>query len=72
MLIPLEADCTLIEYVTISDPGGLLGVAQVLGSGLVIRETLEGVERLAREHIPEPHPGAQFMRPDGSPIEVAR
>lgn len=68
LLIPLGESCTLIEYVTISDPGGILGVAQVLGSGLVIRETLEGVERLAREHIPEPHPEARFIRPDGSPI----
>lgn len=69
LLIPFGEHCTLIEYVTISDPGGLLGLAHLLASGRVIRETLEGVERLAREHIPEPHTQDRFLRPDGSVIE---
>ena len=71
LLIPVADSCTLIEYVTVSDPGGLLGLAHLLGSGLVIRETLEGTERLAREHILEPHPDEQFVRPDGTPIGEA-
>jgi hypothetical protein len=68
LLIPLGDSCTLVEYTTLSRPGGLLNLAQVLGSRLVIRETLEGTERLAREHIPQPHPGARFVKPDGTPI----
>jgi hypothetical protein len=68
LLIPLGDSCTLVEYATLSRPGGLLNLAQVLGSRLVIRETLEGTERLAREHIPQPHPGARFVKPDGTPI----
>ena len=69
LLVPLGDDCTLIEYVTVSNPGGLLGLAHLLASGQVIRETLEGAEKLAREHIPEPHTEARFLRPDGSVIE---
>jgi hypothetical protein len=71
LMIPIEPDCTLIEYVTHSDPGGLLNLAQWLGAGRVIRDTLEGVQRLALEHIPEPHPEARFVRPDGSLLASA-
>ena len=67
-MLPIEPDCTLIEYVTYSDPGGFLSLAQALGAGGVIRDTLEGVQRLAREHIPEPHADARFVRPDGTSI----
>ena len=67
-MIPIDKKCTLIEYVTYSDPGGFLSVAQILGAGRVIRDTLEGIERLAREHIPEPHDDAHFVRPDGTPM----
>jgi hypothetical protein len=70
LLISLAQRCTLIEYATVSRPGGVLNVANLLGSGLVIRETLEGTERLAREHIPEPHSNAEFVRPDGAVIAV--
>jgi hypothetical protein len=70
LMIPIEPECTLIEYVTYSDPGGFLSIAQSLGAGRVIRDTLEGVERLAREHVPEPHSDFRFLRPDGTLIEV--
>lgn len=68
LMIPLDTECTLIEYLTYSDPGGFLSLAQILGAGRVIRDTLEGVQRLAREHIPEPHADALFLRPDGTAI----
>ena len=68
LMIPIEPDCTLIEYVTYSDPGGFLSLAQALGAGGVIRDTLEGVQRLAREHSPEPHADARFGRPDGTSL----
>ncbi len=70
LMTPLGAECTLIEYVTYSDPGGFLGFAQSLGAGRVIRDTLEGVERLAREHIPKAHSDFRFVRPDGTLIEA--
>jgi hypothetical protein len=68
LVIPLGDSCTLVEYATLSRPGGLMNLAQLLGSRLVIRETLEGAERLAREHIPRPHAEARFVRPDGTLI----
>lgn len=68
LMIPLDPECTLIEYVTYSDPGGFLSLAQWLGAGRVIRDTLEGVQGLAREHIPEPHADSRFVRPDGTAI----
>ena len=70
LMIPIEPECTLIEYVTYSDPGGFLSFAQILGAGRVIRDTLEGVERLAREHIPKTHSDFRFVRPDGTLIEA--
>jgi len=68
LMIPLDEECTLIEYVTYSDPGGFLSIAQLLGASHVIGETLEGIQRLAREHIPEPHADSRFVRPDGTAI----
>jgi hypothetical protein len=68
LMIPLNESCTLVEYVTVSNPGGFLNVANWFAAGHVIRENLEGLQRLALEHIPEPHPEARFLRPDGSVI----
>lgn len=70
LMIPIKPDCTLIEYVTYSDPGGFLGLAQSLGASRVIRDTLEGVEKLAREHNPKAHSDLRFVRPDGTLIEA--
>ena len=69
LMIPVSESCTLIEYVTVSNPGGFLNLAQWFASGHVIRENLEGLQRLATEHIPEPHPESRFLRPDGTVIE---
>jgi hypothetical protein len=71
LMIPLGDACTLVEYVTLSSPGGFLSVANWFAAGHVIRENLEGLERLAREHVPEPHPEARFLRPDGTEILAA-
>jgi len=69
LMIPLNETCTLIEYVTVSNPGGFLNVANWFAAGHVIRENLEGLQRLAIEHVPEPHPESRFLRPDGTVIE---
>ncbi len=71
LMIPLSDSCTLIEYVTVSNPGGFLNVANWFAAGHVIRENLEGLQRLATEHIPEPHPESRFLRPDGSVIQTS-
>lgn len=71
LMIPLAEHCTLVEYVTFSNPGGFLNVAQWFAAGHVIRETLDGIQRLASEHIPQPHPEARFIRPDGAVIDAA-
>jgi len=69
LMIPLSPSCTLVEYVTISNPGGFLNVANWFAAGHVIRENLEGLQRLATEHVPEPHPESLFLRPDGTEID---
>jgi hypothetical protein len=69
LMIPLGDACTLVEYATISNPGGFLNLAQWFASGHVIRENLEGLQRLAEEHIGDPHPDSVFLRPDGTVIE---
>jgi hypothetical protein len=71
LMIPVTDGCTLIEYVTVSNPGGFLNVANWFAAGHVIRENLEGLQRLAIEHIPESHPEARFVRPDGTVIETS-
>lgn len=71
LMIPIDAECTLVEYVTYSDPGGFLSLAQWLGAGRVMRDTLAGVEAMARKHFHEPHPEATFVRPDGTPMAPA-
>ena len=69
LMIPLSESCTLIEYVTVSNPGGFLNIANWFAAGHVIRENLEGLQRLAKEHVTEPHPESTFLRPDGTVIQ---
>jgi hypothetical protein len=68
LMIPLSDTCTLVEYVTYTNPGGFLNVANWFAAGHVMRENLEGLQRLATEHVPEPHPDSRFLRPDGTEI----
>jgi len=72
LFIPLSDSCTVIEYASWTDPGGALGLGHGLIAGGAIRDTLEAITRMAREHITEPHPEADFVRPDGSPFEPRR
>lgn len=69
LMISLSDRCTLVEYVTVSNPGGWLSIANWFGAKRVMRENLEGLRRLAVEHIPQPHPQARFVRPDGTLID---
>ena len=68
LLVPVTESCTLIEYTIRSDPGGLLSKAQLLMARSVIRDTLEGMTRLAAEHIDQSHQMSEFVRPDGQAL----
>ena len=69
LLVALEDDCTLVEYVASGDPGGLVGALHWLALTRTLRTTFRGMVSLAREHLAKPHPDTVFYRPDGSPIE---
>jgi len=70
LLVPLAERCTLVEHFTWTDPGGFVGATQWLLVKKAVRDTVEGVVRLADDHVLAlPHPGPPFVRPDGTPIE---
>ncbi len=70
LLVPVAPSCTLVEHFTWTDPGGFVGATQWLLAKKVVRDTVEGLVRLADEHIATtPHPGPPFIRPDGTPLE---
>lgn len=68
LLVPINAGCTSVEYFVRTDPGGLLSKAQLLMVRSVVRENLEGMTRLAVEHIRQAHRTSEFVRPDGRPL----
>jgi hypothetical protein len=67
-LVPLGERCTLIDYFVRSDPGGTLAGFQSLVIRRALHDAVEGLLRMAREHVREPHPGWTFYRPDGQPL----
>jgi len=69
LLIPLAPSCTLVEYYNYTEPGGFVSLGQALLAKSSVRDTLDGIVRLADEHLPEPDPDAVFVRPDGSPLD---
>lgn len=69
LLVTLGPSCTLVEYFNHTEPGGFVSLAQALLAKSAVRDTLDGIVRLADEHLPEPHPGAVFVRPDGTPLD---
>jgi len=69
LLAPLSDQCTFVEHYTSSESGGVVGAFQPLVMSKALRDTLEGIVRLARDHVSEPHPGPPFLKPDGTPLE---
>jgi hypothetical protein len=67
LLVPLAADCTLIEYYTFSEPGGVVGLGQTLLARKGVLLTLQGILDLAREHVAE-HDPREFVAPDGASL----
>lgn len=68
LLVPLEDDCTLIEHFTWSDPGGFVGMLHGLVLGRALRESIEGLVKLAAERYRTAPEGPPFVRPDGTPL----
>jgi hypothetical protein len=68
LLVPLDDGCTLLEHFTWSKPGGFVGLMQGLVLGKALRQSVEGMVRLAADRYRTPPGGPPFVRPDGSPL----
>jgi hypothetical protein len=68
LLVPLGEDCTLLEHFSWSDPGGFVGMVQGLVLGRALRESVEGLVRLAEQRYRMSPGGPPFVRPDGAPL----
>lgn len=68
LLAELAPSCTVVEYFNDSEPGGVVGVAQKMFARKAVSDTLDGLVRLAREHLPE-HADLRVPRPDGSSLD---
>ncbi len=66
LLVPLAEGCTFVEHFSWSSPGGFVGMLQGLVLGRALRESIEGMVRLANERYRVPVDGPPFVRPDGS------
>jgi hypothetical protein len=70
LLVPLGDGCTLLEHFTWSEPGGFVGLVQGMVLGRALRESVEGMVRLAAERYRTPPAGPPFVRPDGTPLSL--
>jgi hypothetical protein len=57
--------CTAVEYFARAEPGGVVEMAQILFATKAVRDSLEGLARMASEHL-DSHPALDFRRPDGT------
>lgn len=71
LLVRLGEKCTLVEYTTRGEPGGVIGALQFLVATRTLRDNVEGMLEMARGHFDEPHDAIRFVRPDGSPLDGA-
>jgi len=69
LLVPLTPQCTLVEQFVWSDPGGFVSMAQPLVLKRALRNTMDGIVQLARDHVSEVYADATFLRPDGTPLD---
>ena len=67
LLVPLAQDCTLVEHFSHNDPGGAVETIQFLVMSKALRDTVQGMVRLAQDHY-TPADAASFTKPDGSPL----
>ena len=68
LLVPLGAECTLVEHFNWSEPGGFVGMMQGLVLGRALRESIQGLVKLAAAEYRTAPEGPPFVRPDGSPL----
>lgn len=68
LLVPLAEECTLVEHFNWSEPGGFVGMMQGLVLGRALRESIEGLVKLAGAKYRMAPAGPPFVRPDGSPL----
>jgi hypothetical protein len=67
LLVPLSADCTLVEHYSYNDAGGAVEAIQFLVMRRALHDTVNGMVRLAGEHY-GPDRAGDFVRPDGTPL----
>lgn len=70
LVVPLGDSCTLLEHFTWSEPGGFVGLVQGMVLGRALRQSVEGMVRLAAERYRTPPEGPPFVRPDGTPLAL--
>jgi hypothetical protein len=68
LLVPLADRCTLVEHFSWTEPGGVAGALAPMRIKSALRQTLLGLERMAREHIPLSDPDHRFVGPDGNEL----
>jgi hypothetical protein len=68
-IVPINGECTLVEYYNHTEPGGFVSFAQSLLAKSSVRDTFDAIVRLADEHLTQPHPDATFFHPDGTPLD---
>ena len=71
LLVPIAPECTLVEHFSWSEPGGMAGALRPFVLNRALRDTVVGLARMAEEHLNSPHAEASFVRPDGTPLEIA-
>ena len=72
LLVPLADDCTLVEHFNWSEPGGFVGMMQGLVLGRALRESIEGLVKLAGAEYRTAPAGPPFVRPDGTSLDPPR
>lgn len=69
LLVRVADRCTLIEYFSWSEPGGVAALVQSFLIRKLLRKTLIGAIRLAEEHIASSRSHSGFIRPDGTLLD---
>jgi len=68
LLVPLAGSCTLVEHFSWTEPGGVAGALAPMRIKSALKQTIAGLERMAREHIPISDPDHHFVGPDGNAL----
>ena len=69
MRIGVDLGGTKIEAVVLGDQGEIVTRRRRPTPRESYADTLQAIVRLGDEHLVQPHPGATFIRPDGSSLD---